>query len=107
MGLVGAADGAEAAVSRSLPTSFGIIAPAYINAFTELDVPRSSGAVSGRFRTGYAAWVLVGSVLVTCRCLLSVVRARSRSRWLGGSFWIFSAVQSATPAVGVSFWAML
>ena len=35
-------------------------------AFTELDVPRSSGAVSGRFRTVFAARVLVGSVLVTC-----------------------------------------
>ena len=48
-------------------------AAAFINAFTEIDVSRSSGAVSGRFRKGCAARVLVGSVLVTCRCL-AVVR---------------------------------
>ena len=46
---------------------------AFINAFNELDVPRSSGAVSGRFRAGCAARGLVGSVLVTFRCL-AVVR---------------------------------
>ena len=50
-----------------------ISATAFINAFNELDVPCSSGAVSGRFRAGCAARVLVGSVLVTCRCL-AVVR---------------------------------
>ena len=52
----------------------GMSATAFTKSFTELDVPRSSGAVSGRFRTGCAARVLVGcSVLVTCRCL-AVVR---------------------------------
>ena len=35
------------------------------------DVPRSSGAVSGRFRTGCAARVLIGSVSVACWCLPS------------------------------------
>ena len=51
----------------------GMFATAFINVFTELDVPRSSGAISGMYRAGYEARVLVGSVLVTCRCL-AVVR---------------------------------
>ena len=54
-------------------TAVGMSATAFINAFTELDVPCSSGAVSGMYRAGYAARVLVGSVLVTCWCL-AVVR---------------------------------
>ena len=64
-------------------------ATAFIDAFTEVDVPRSSGAVSGRFRAGWcAARVLVGSVLVTRRCL-AVVRVLGPA-CSGGSFWAFS-----------------
>ena len=80
-------------------------ATVFINAFTELDVPRSSGAVSGRFRTGCAARVLVSSVLVTCRCL-AVVRVLSPagSGAPSGLFRWSSAALSATSVVGVSLW---
>ena len=65
----------------------------FTNAFTEVDFPRSPGAVSGRFRTG-ARVVLVGSVLLTCRCL-AVVRVLGPAgagapsgpfRWISGNF---------------------
>ena len=62
---------------------------------TNPDVPRSSGAVSGRFRAGCAARVLVGSVLVACRCI-AVVRVLGRSG--GGPFGV-----RRSPGVGVSF----
>ena len=70
-----------------------ISATAFISAFNELDVPRSSGAVSGRLRTGCAARVLIVSVLVTCRGLAVVRVLGSRPRLLGGgapSFGLFS-----------------
>ena len=54
-------------------TRAGMFATSFTNAFADLDLPLSSGAISGRFRTGCAARVLVGSVLVACRCL-AVVR---------------------------------
>ena len=58
---------------------------AFINALNELDVPRSSGAVSGRFRAGCAARVLIDSVLlVTCR-YLAVVRALGPACSSGGA----------------------
>ena len=85
----------------------GISATAFINAFTELDVPRSSGAVSGRFRAGYVSRVLVGSVLVTCRCLAVVrVLGPAGSGAPSGLFSVDSVAQSATSAVGVSLWVI-
>ena len=76
---------------------------AFINAFNEPDVPRSSSAVSGMYRAGYAARMLVGSVLVTCRCL-AVVRVL-RPACSGAPFGLFrwiSVAHSTTTAVGVS-----
>ena len=82
-------------------------ATAFINAVTELDVPRSSGTVSGRFRTGCVARVLVGSVLVTCRCL-AVVRVLGPAglRAPSGHFRWISVARSATSAVGLSLWVV-
>ena len=78
-----------------------------INAFNEPDVPRSSGAVSGRFRTGCAARVLIGSVSVTCRCLavVRVLGPACSGAPLGLFRWISVALRS-TSAVGVSFWVV-
>ena len=79
-------------------------ATAFTNVFIELDAPRSSGAVSGRFRTGCAARVLIGSVSVTCRCL-AVVRVLGPA-CSGAPFGLFrwiSVAHSTTSAVGVSF----
>ena len=76
------------------------------NAFTELNAPRSSSAVSGMYRTGYAARVLVGSVFVTCRCLAVVRVFRPACSGSGAPLGIFRWISVAlrTPsAVGVSF----
>ena len=87
----------------------GISATAFINAFTELDGSCSSDEASEKFRAGCAARMLVGSVLVTCRCL-AVVRRVLSPAGSGAPVSVFRWVlvaQSTTPAVGVSLWVAL
>ena len=85
----------------------GISGTAFINAFTELDVPRSSGAISRMYRAGYAARVLVGSVLVMRRCLavVCVLCPACSGDPFGLVRWV-SVAQSTTSAVEVSLWVV-
>ena len=93
---------------RCSEETVGMSATAFINAFTELDVPRSSGAVSGGFRTGCAARVLVGSVLVTCGALPSFAFSFFAGSGAPSGIWAFRggfrSRKAPPPAVGVSLW---